>query len=203
MYKPVPRGQIVDTVAHLRELYREIKPANEHEYRAHERREVATKNLLSNLFRTKEHPTLHTVLEVADIFSLTLDGAHRLFGYNLESIREYDFWLNGGRTHIIESYPFERDMLIDLPSELGSSEVFRSNATLRNLVSEWQTDIPIRSLEEEGWQQPGAFYVHVGTEDSLGSSLPPGAITLVEPIQEEEQRRPNPRGIYLLQFGNG
>jgi len=40
------------------------------------------------------------VLELADIFSLTVDGAHRLFGYDLEEIREYDFRLNGGRTHI-------------------------------------------------------------------------------------------------------
>jgi hypothetical protein len=56
--------------------------------------------LLSNLFRTKDHPTPNSVLELADIFSLTLDGAHRLFGYDLQRIREYDFRLNGGRTHI-------------------------------------------------------------------------------------------------------
>ena len=59
-----------------------------------------SKNLLSNLFRTKDHPTLNAVLEVADAFSLTLDGAHRLFGYELERIREYDLLLNAGRTHI-------------------------------------------------------------------------------------------------------
>jgi len=80
-------------------LFREIPPFNEKDYRAHERREILTKNLLSNLFRTKEHPTLHVVLEVADAFSLTLDGAHRLFGYELEQIREYDLLLNAGRTH--------------------------------------------------------------------------------------------------------
>lgn len=203
MYRHVPRGQIADTLGHLRELFREIKPSNEQEHRAHERREVVTKNLLSNLFRTKEHPTLNAVLEVGDIFSLTLDGAHRLFGYSLEEIREFDRKLNGGRTHIIESYPFERDLLIDLPSQLGGSDAFGENATLQELVSAWQTDIPIRALEEDGWRQPGAFYVHVGTEDSLGSSLPPGATALVEPVSEEERIRPNPRTIYLLQFGNG
>jgi hypothetical protein len=48
----------------------------------------------------KAHPTLNTILELADIFSLTLDVAHRLFGCDLESIREYDVWLNGGRTRI-------------------------------------------------------------------------------------------------------
>lgn len=100
MYRPVPRGQIADTLLHLRDLFREVKPTNEREARAHERREVVTKNLLSNLLRLKEHPTLHAVLELSDIYSLTLDGAHRIYGYNLEQFQEYDFRLNGGRTHI-------------------------------------------------------------------------------------------------------
>jgi hypothetical protein len=200
---PVPRAEIADTLAHLRDLFRGRKPRNDQEARAHERREVVTKNLLSNLFRLKQHPTLNAVLEVADIFSMTLDGAHRLFGYKLEDIREYDLRLNGGFTHIIESYPFERDLAVDLPLQLGSNEVFTGNATLRDLVPEWQTDVPIGTLEDEGWHQPGTFYVLVGTEDSLGSSLPPGAIAQVEPIREEDRVRPNPRAIYLLQFGNG
>jgi hypothetical protein len=100
VYRHVPRDQIADALSHLRELFRGIKPSNEQEYRAHEKREVVTKNLLSNLFRTKEHPTLNSVLEIGDIFSLTLDGAHRLFGYSLQEIREFDRKLNGGRTHI-------------------------------------------------------------------------------------------------------
>jgi hypothetical protein len=45
--------------------------------------------------------------------------------------------------------------------------------------------------------------VRVGTQDSLGSSLPPGATALVEPVNHEEMQRPNPRAIYLLQFRNG
>ena len=99
LYKPVPRKQIVDALIHLRGLFREISPSSEKDYRARERREILTKNFLSNLFRTKDHPTLNAVLEVADVFSLTLDGAHRLFGYELEKIREYDLLLNAGRTH--------------------------------------------------------------------------------------------------------
>jgi hypothetical protein len=102
-YNSVPREQIADALIHLRGLFREILPTNDEEFRAKERRELLTKNLLSNLFRTKEHPTIHAVLQVADAFSLTLDGAHRLFGYELEGIRECDFQLNSGRTHIIET----------------------------------------------------------------------------------------------------
>jgi hypothetical protein len=100
VYSPVPREQIAETLVHLRSLFREMRPSNQKDYRAHERRELLTKNLLSNLFRTKDHPTLHAVLEVGDAFSLTLDGAHRLFGYELERIREYDLKLNSGFTHI-------------------------------------------------------------------------------------------------------
>ncbi len=203
MYRPVTRGEIADALVHIRDLHRQITPSSEQEYRAYERREVGIKNLLSNLPRTKEHPTLNVVDEVADMAWLTTDGAHRLFGYNLAEIRDYDLRLNGGRTHIVESYPFARDRLIDLPLEFASEELFGFNGMLGDMVTKWQTDIPIRVLEEAGWLRPGTFFVHVGTQDSLGSSLPPGSIALVEPIDDYEKVHPNPRAIYLLQFGNG
>ncbi|WP_263337496.1 hypothetical protein [Acidicapsa dinghuensis] len=158
---------------------------------------------MSNLPRTSEHPTLKTLLEIAEICWLTLEGAHRLFGYDLEAIRDFDLRLNGGRTHIFESYPFNRDLPVDLPARLASHESFGVDASLRDLVLEWQKETPIRVIEEDGWKKPGAFYVHVGTEDSLGSSIPPGAMALVEPIGENEKALPNPRAIYLLQFANG
>ena len=203
VYKPVPRGEILDALVHLRDLYRQIKPSSERDFLNYERREAATRDLLSNLPRVNQHPTLRTLLEVADIFRLTLDGAHRLFGYNLDSVREYDLRLNGARTHVVESYPFGRDLPIDLPSELALREAFSNDALLRDLVAQWRADVPIRALEEKHWNRPDTFYVHVGTEDSLGLNLPPGALAMVTPADEEERTRPNPRGIYLLQFGNG
>jgi hypothetical protein len=203
VYSSVPRDQIAETLIHLRGLFREMPLSTQKESRAQERRELLTKNLLSNLFRTKDHPTLHAVLEVGDAFSLTLDGAHRLFGYELERIREYDLKLNSGRTHIIETYPFERDLPIELPSQFGNDENFARSSPLRDLVQEWQQTVTIRALEDLDWHRPDAFYVHVGTEDSLGSSLPPGSTALVISVDEAEQLRPSPRSIYLLQFGNG
>ena len=104
MYRPVPRNEISDTLAHLRDLHRQLRPSNDRERYAFERRELITKNLLSNFRRTGDHPTLSTLLEVADMFSLTVEGAHRLFGYELGGIREYDLSLNGGRTHIEGSH---------------------------------------------------------------------------------------------------
>jgi hypothetical protein len=203
VHSPVPTSEIIEAIIHIRDLFRRIRPSNERQLRLFERREAATKELLSNLPRTNEHPTLRTLLEIAEIYSLTLEGAHRLFGYSLREIREYDLRLNGGRTHIFESYGFERDLLIDLPAQLASTESFAVDALLQDLVLEWQTGIPLRVLEEEEWEQPGTYYVHVGTEDSLGSSIPPGAMALVEPIGETDRALPNPRGIYLLQFANG
>ena len=203
VYKPIPRSAILNALAHIYDLHRRVKPSSERERRVYERREAAVRDLMSNLPRTNEHPTLKTLLEVADLCRLTLEGVHKLFGYSLGGIRDYDLRLNGSRTHIFEAYPFERDQLIDLPSRLAPGEAFRVDALLRDLVPEWHTDIPMRALEEKGWEQPGAFYVHVGTEDSLGSSIPPGAMALVQPISKEEAVRPKPHGIYLLQFGNG
>lgn len=203
MYRHVPRTEILAALAHLRELHRQIRPSNDRERYAFERRELVTKNLFSNLRRMGDHPTLSMLLEFADVFSLTIEGAHRLFGYDLDAMREYDLRLNGGRTHIVESYAFERDLLLDVPLDLAPSEAFASDGTLKELVRSWQRDVPMRALKGPAWRRPGAFYVHVGTEDSLGSSLPPGAMALVEPIEVEETRQPNPRSIYLLQFGNG
>ena len=203
MHSPVPSSEIIEALIHIRDLFRRIRPSNEREQRGFERREAATKDLLSNLPRTNEHPTLRTLLEITENYSLTLEGAHRLFGYSLQNIRELDLDLNRGRTHIFESYPFERDLLIDLPARLAPAESFAADAFLRDLVIEWQTGIPLRTLEEEGWERPGTYYLHVGTEDSLGSSIPPGAMALVEPIGETEMALPNPRSIYLLQFPNG
>lgn len=168
-----------------------------------DRREAVIRDLLSNLARTGEHPTLKTLLEVSETCQLTLDGAHRLFGYDLRSIREFDLQLNGGRTHIFEAYPFERDLPIDLPARFASHGAFDSDAPLRDLVREWHTAVPIRALESEAWEHPGTFYVHVGTEDSVGSSIPPGSTALVVPVGEAEKMSPNPRRTYLLQFGNG
>ena len=203
MYRHVPRTEILAILAHLRDLHRQIMPSNDRERYAFERRELVTKNLFSNLRRTGNHPTLSMLLEIADMFSLTIEGAHRLFGYDLDAMREYDLRLNGGRTHIVESYAFERDLLVDVPLDLAPSQAFGLDGTLRELVRSWQHDVPMRALRGPAWRRPGAFYVHVGTEDSLGSSLPPGAMALVEPIEEEETRQPNPLSIYLLQFQNG
>jgi hypothetical protein len=203
VYSHVPRNVVTDALIHIRDLYRRIRPTDDQALRAHARREATIRDLLSNLPRTNDHPTLKTVLDVADSCYLTLDGAHRLFGYSLDRVREYDLRLNGGRTHIIESYPFGRDLRIDLPMRLAHRDAFAGDALLRDLVPEWQEDLPIKALEGEDWSKPGALYVHVGTEDSLGSSIPPGAMALVEPIDREEALRPDPRRIYVLQFGNG
>lgn len=203
MHNPVLSSEIIEALIHICDLFRRIKPSSERELRAFERREAATKDLLSNLPRINEHPTLRTLLEIAEIYSLTLEGAHRLFGYSLKDIHDFDLELNRGRTHIFESYPFERDLLIDLPARLAPAESFAADAFLRDLVVEWQTGIPLRTLEENGWEQPGTFFVHVGTEDSLGSSIPAGAKAQVEPVSETERALPNPRSIYLLQFANG
>jgi len=60
VFHTVPRNAIIDALVHIRDLHRRVKPSNEREIRAYERREAATRDLLSNLPRTNEHPTLKT-----------------------------------------------------------------------------------------------------------------------------------------------
>ncbi|MFC5862348.1 hypothetical protein ACFPT7_08610 [Acidicapsa dinghuensis] len=79
------------------------------------------RDLLSNLPRTNEHPTLKTLLEVVDVCSLTLEGVHRLFGYNLEELRSFDFRLNGGRTHIESLHERLRTREVHRPLCVSSS----------------------------------------------------------------------------------
>lgn len=202
MYQYVPRRQIIEVLRHLRDLLRQEAPTTERGRLVAERREIVAKYIISNLPRTGPHPTLKTVMEVVETFLLTVGAAHKLFGYDLGALREHDLLLNSGRTHIIESYSFDRDKLIDIPLELAEASAFQSDAMISDLVRRWQTAVPIRVLEGRS-SAPGAFYVHVGTEDSRGSSLPPGSMALVEPVHELEASRPNPRLIYLLQFGDG
>lgn len=203
IYQPVVRDDILDALVHIRDLRRQAEGSGGGADLAQERREIALKHLLSNLPRTGAHPTLRTVLEIAELFSLTLEGAHRLFGYDLARFGELDLRLSGGRTHIVESYGFNRDLTVDLPLELEPSADLGANHMLAELVRGWQRGVPLRALEKPGWRRPGTFYVHIGTEDSLGSSLPPGALALVEPVDRGEQLLPNPRAVYLLQFSNG
>lgn len=203
MYEQVPRGRIIEVLTHCRDLLREVHPANERERLETERREIVAKYFISNLRRTSEHPTLTTLREVADAFLLTAGAAHELFGYDLDSIRRYDLQWNAARTHIVESYCFDRDRLIDLPLELAPEDSFRADAMLNELVRKWQEPTPIRLLEQEFKLRPANFYVHIGTEDCQDASLPPGSMALVESIDNAEAARPNPRSIYLLQFGNG
>jgi hypothetical protein len=100
VYRPVPRSEILEALIHIRELHRRVKPSNEHDALVSDRREAIFKDLLSNLPRTSEHPTLKSVLEIADTCSMTLEGAHRSLGYDLEELQEYDLRLNGSRTHM-------------------------------------------------------------------------------------------------------
>jgi hypothetical protein len=201
VYELVPRDQIIGALRHLRALLRQHEPSNERDRLIAERREIVVKYLASNLPRSGSHPTLSTVMEVVDTFLLTVGAAHKLFGYDLDAIRHHDLRWNGDRTHILESYVFDRDTPLEFPAEFAPESAFHADALLSHLIREWQTPVAIRALEVVG--RPGPFYVHVGTEDSQGSSLPPGSMALVEPVSAAEAARPNPRLIYLLQFRNG
>ena len=106
VYELVPRSRIIEVLRHLRELWRQAEPTDQRERFAAEQREVVAKYLISNLPRTGEHPTLKSLMEVAETFLLTIGATHQLFGYDLEAVRQQDLLWNTGRTHI--ERPHER-----------------------------------------------------------------------------------------------
>jgi len=100
MYTSVSSREVIERVEHIRELHRQIRATSGQGRVAHSQHERKLKDFISNLRRTETHPTANMVRDLAEACSLTTDGAYRLFGYELDGIREFDLDLNGGRTHI-------------------------------------------------------------------------------------------------------
>jgi hypothetical protein len=105
MYKAAGSSEIIDRDEHIRTLHRQIRVSNDRERVGDGRREQKIKDFISNLRRTNARPTVNMVRELEEACSLTTDGAYRLFGYELDGVREFDLRLNAGRTHTVESSP--------------------------------------------------------------------------------------------------
>jgi len=100
VHRHIPYREIAERIRHIRDLHRQLTPSDETERLLSARREQKTKDLLSNLKRIRTHPTLNLVREFGNLDSMTVDAVHRLFGFDLDAIRDYDLRLNGDRTHI-------------------------------------------------------------------------------------------------------
>jgi hypothetical protein len=136
-------------------------------------------------------------------FHLTLGGAFKIFGFDLDRLRELDHRLNGERTRFVESYSFDRDRPVDIPASLGAPEMFQRTAFLAGLVSSWQEAVPIRSVTGRSWQHRDTVYARIGTRVGIGlPRVPPGSIIAIEPVSTEERLAPNPESVYFLQHGN-
>ena len=197
--------QIVDRVSHIYGLYRDDAAATKSQGPAeHHARLSFLRGVIDNLKHQNSRLSPRTLRRFSHYAALTIGGSFRLTGYYLDRMRDTEFILNGHRTRIIESYPFYRDRLIDLPHMLSEENVWRSSALISDVVLSWQEGLPIRTLQNPNWQDNGIFYIQIGAEESLAlSGLPPGAILSIEPISAEEQANPDPNAVYCLQFGNG
>jgi len=203
LYRAVTVSEIVGQIEHIRTLLRQVRPKTNQEHLLFERREQTLKDFLSNLRRTGLRAMVPMVHELEELCGLVTGAGYRLLGYELDAIREYDHVLNGGRTHLVESHVFERDLQVELPLELAEQPTGNPDRMLNTLVRSWQRDVPLRALKGAEWRRPRLFYVHVGTEDDPGSILPNGALAQVELVSQEEALQPRPSTIYLLQFPNG
>ncbi|NYF79070.1 hypothetical protein [Granulicella arctica] len=100
IYRAVAIDEITSRVEHIRSLHRQHRPATDRDRLVHERREQKIKDFLSNLKRTGVRAMVPTVHELEELCGLVTGSGYRLFGYELDAIREYDRRLNTKRTHI-------------------------------------------------------------------------------------------------------
>lgn len=202
MYKPASTRVMLDQLEHVRSLYRGLQPASNADWQTQRERERFGKYLARNIRVGRHQPTVRTILEMKRHFGMSMEAAYLFFGFRLQEIQTLDFRLNGMRTRYIESYRFQRDRRIDLPLRL-EERAFLRPALMREAVTSWQHGVSVRQLERAEWFPHRVRYAQIGFEDSLTSPLPAGAIVSVESVLKEEIHSPDPRGIYMLQFGNG
>ena len=197
MYEQVPVHQVIKYLTHIHGLYR--RDAHAQKYRTCQE---LLRRTIDNLKRGRSSLSPATLGELSRQAKLTIGGALCLVGYPLDQLREVEIRLNGHRTRIIESYPFDQDRKIDLPKIL-TNNAFGRTALLSEIVRDWQTAISIRALRGPAWRRRRFFYAQVGVEDLGLSGIPPGAFLAVEPISGDQQKWDDILSVYFLQFKNG
>jgi len=201
MYEQVPVHQVINFLTHIYSLYRRDAGGEKRRAREYRTCQELLRRTIDNLKRGKSSLSPATLGELSRQAKLTIGSALSLVGYPLDQLREVEIRLNGHRTRIIESYPFDQDRKIDLPKVL-TNNAFGRTALLSEIVRDWQTEIPIRVLRGPAWRRK-FFYAQVGVEDLGLSGIPPGAFLAVEPISDHLQRWDDPFSMYFLQFKNG
>src|SRR5258708_6391929 len=128
VYEPVSAQRRAEMLAHLLMLSRSQRreePGSELEVHG-----TLSPDLISNIRQFGYTPSLRQLHSISQHLDLTIGGAFKLFGYNLERMRHLDFLLNGARTRLIDTYPFYRDRPVDVPEILGNAGAFRQNSFL-------------------------------------------------------------------------
>lgn len=203
MDHPTSARSAAEILQHLFHLSpQRVAPVFEGRY-AEDPKSTLSPHLLANLRRSNSVPRPRHLLALSRRFHLTLGGAFKIFGFDLDRLRALDHRLNGERTRFVESYSFDRDRLVDIPASLGAPEMFQRTAFLAGLVSSWQEAVPIRSVTGRSWRHRDTVYARIGTGDGIGlPRVPPGSIVAIEPVSPEERSVPNPESVYFLQHGN-
>lgn len=140
MYDPVLPQHAADVLSQLFALFRKAPGKDLH--RLNPDVDGLSPNLLMNLRQHRSIPSPRQLHALRLSLSMTIGGVFKLFGYSLDSMRKVEFLLNGERTRLVESYPFNRDRAVDLPGTLGEYGSFQRNAFLSELVVGWQQGVP-------------------------------------------------------------
>jgi hypothetical protein len=96
VYDPVLPKQATEVLSRLFSMVR--KAPRETAMRVPHRSEGLSSDLLTNLRQFGSTPTPRQLQALRLHLSLTIGGVFKLFGYNLDRMREVEANLNGGRT---------------------------------------------------------------------------------------------------------
>ena len=161
-------------------------------------------DLISNIRQFGYTPSLPHLHSISQHLDLSIGGAFKLFGYNLEKMRHLDFLLNGARTRLIDTYPFYRDRPVDVPEILGDASALKQNSFLSDVVRSWRHGIPARLIRGPNWRRQRLIYAQIGTNDRMALPIiPPGSVVAICEITDSEHQRPAPDRFYFFQHRSG
>ena len=157
---------------------------------------------INNIRQSGSIPSLRHLHAISVHMKLTFGGVLRIFDIDLDDLVRYEEMLNADRTRLVETYPFDRDRLVQVPSALAATAHFDRTAYIADLVQSWQR-VPIRALRGSYWQREGFLYGKLGIADRMAwPVIPPGSYLQIAPLPNPVTSLA-PRAFYFLQHAKG
>jgi transcriptional regulator with XRE-family HTH domain len=171
-------------------------------------------SIVSNSWVTKIEndavsPSIHKLYSLAIVYSLSLASVLRIYGLDLDRMREIAASLQLPRTRLVDTFVYDPEQTVPLPTKLRSHVSLESTTLISQIVDTWG-DIPIALVAEVlGGRGSRPLCGFIGLKDySMWPLLRPGSFVIVDIDQRKvvstdswptEHHRP----IYFLEMRDG